>query len=100
MASGVSPDDAPLPGLVRNGSLQLPPKWTGQNTLSQVEIFNREVGLSGLIITKLDGTSRGGILVAVAEKFKLPVYFIGVGERIEDLDEFKSDDFAKGLLGI
>lgn len=73
---------------------------TGQNAISQVEIFNREIGLSGLIITKLDGTSRGGILVAIAEKFNLPVYFIGVGEKIDDLDEFKADEFAKGLLGI
>lgn len=73
---------------------------TGQNAISQVDIFNREIGLSGLIITKLDGTSRGGILVAIAEKFNLPVYFVGVGEKIEDLDEFKADEFAKGLLGL
>ena len=73
---------------------------TGQNALSQVEIFNKEIGLSGLIVTKLDGTSRGGILIAIADKYKIPVYFIGVGEKIEDMDAFDSDDFAKGLLGI
>ena len=73
---------------------------TGQNALSQVEIFNNEIGLSGLIITKLDGTSKGGILVAISEKNKLPIYFIGVGEKTEDIDAFKSDDFAKGLLGL
>lgn len=73
---------------------------TGQNAISQVETFDDKIGLTGLIITKLDGTSRGGILVAITEKFDLPVYFIGVGEKIEDLDEFKSDEFAKGLLGI
>lgn len=73
---------------------------TGQNALSQIEIFEREIGIDGLVITKLDGTSRGGILVAAAEKFKLPVYFVGVGEKEEDLDIFKADDFAKGLVGI
>jgi len=73
---------------------------TGQNALSQIEVFGREIGVDGLIITKLDGTSRGGILVAAAEKFKLPVYFVGIGEKEEDLDVFNAADFAKGLVGI
>ncbi|MGB7100496.1 MAG: signal recognition particle-docking protein FtsY, partial [Xanthobacteraceae bacterium] len=57
----------------------------GQNALSQVEIFRKAVGVTGLVMTKLDGTARGGILVAIADKFKLPVHFIGVGEGVEDL---------------
>ena len=73
---------------------------TGQNALSQVDTFAQSIDISGLIVTKLDGTSRGGMLVGIAEKHKLPIYFIGVGEQIDDLDVFKSSDFAKGLLGL
>ncbi len=73
---------------------------TGQNALSQVESFNKISDVSGLIITKLDGTSKGGILVAVSQQYNLPIYFIGIGEQIEDLDVFESASFAKGLLGI
>ena len=58
----------------------------GQNALNQVEIFGRTAGVTGLVMTKLDGTARGGILVAIADKFKLPVHFIGVGEGIDDLE--------------
>ena len=58
----------------------------GQNALAQVEIFGRVAGVTGLAMTKLDGTARGGILVAIADKFALPVHFIGVGESIDDLD--------------
>ena len=61
---------------------------TGQNALNQVEIFRNVAGVNGLIMTKLDGTARGGILVAIAAKHKLPVYFIGVGERVDDLEPF------------
>ncbi|GAA0006023.1 hypothetical protein BRDID11002_60270 [Bradyrhizobium diazoefficiens] len=60
----------------------------GQNALSQVEAFHRTAGVTGLVMTKLDGTARGGILVALAEKFKLPVHFIGVGEGVDDLAPF------------
>lgn len=73
---------------------------TGQNAASQVDLFSQAVKLSGLIVTKLDGTSRGGILVSIAEKYKLPIYYIGVGEGIDDLDIFNAADFAKGLLGL
>lgn len=73
---------------------------TGQNAMNQVEIFRNVAGVSGLIMTKLDGTARGGILVAISAKHKLPVYFIGVGEGIDDLEPFEADDFAKAIAGI
>jgi len=72
----------------------------GQNALSQVEAFHRTAGVTGLVMTKLDGTARGGILVALAEKHKLPVHFIGVGEGIEDLAAFTARDFANAIAGI
>jgi len=72
----------------------------GQNALSQVEAFHRMAGVTGLVMTKLDGTARGGILVALAEKFKLPVHFIGVGEGVEDLAPFTARDFAQAIAGI
>jgi fused signal recognition particle receptor len=72
----------------------------GQNALSQVEAFHRTAGVTGLVMTKLDGTARGGILVALAEQHKLPVHFVGVGEGIEDLAPFTAQDFAKAVAGI
>jgi fused signal recognition particle receptor len=72
----------------------------GQNALSQVEAFHRTAGVTGLVMTKLDGTARGGILVALAEKHKLPVHFIGVGESIDDLAPFTARDFAQAIAGI
>lgn len=72
---------------------------TGQNALAQVEVFKQCAEISGLVITKLDGTAKGGILVAIAAAFPTPIHFIGVGEGIEDLDEFSAADFAKSLLG-
>ncbi len=71
----------------------------GQNALSQVEAFHRTAGVTGLVMTKLDGTARGGILVALAEKFKLPVHFIGVGEGVDDLAPFTAGDFARAIAG-
>ncbi|RED28587.1 signal recognition particle-docking protein FtsY [Rhodopseudomonas thermotolerans] len=71
----------------------------GQNALSQVEAFTKTAGVTGLVMTKLDGTARGGILVAIAEKHKLPVHFIGVGEGVEDLAPFTARDFAKAIAG-
>lgn len=73
---------------------------TGQNALNQVEIFQKIAGVTGLIMTKLDGTARGGILVAIAEKYKLPIHAIGVGESIEDMQAFNPSDFAKAIAGI
>ena len=73
---------------------------TGQNALSQVEIFKKTAGVTGLIMTKLDGTARGGILVAIADKYKLPVHAIGVGEGAEDLQPFDARDFARAIAGL
>ncbi|MFG5121024.1 signal recognition particle-docking protein FtsY [Methylorubrum sp. POS3] len=72
----------------------------GQNALSQVELFSQAAPVSGLVMTKLDGTARGGILVALAAKFGLPVHFIGVGEGIEDLEPFAARDFARAITGL
>jgi fused signal recognition particle receptor len=72
----------------------------GQNALSQVDAFHRAAGVTGLVMTKLDGTARGGILVALSEKYKLPVHFIGVGEGIDDLAPFTAKDFAQAIAGI
>lgn len=72
---------------------------TGQNALNQVEIFRNIAGVNGLVMTKLDGTARGGILVAIAAKHKLPVYFIGVGEGIDDLEPFSANEFADAIAG-
>jgi fused signal recognition particle receptor len=72
---------------------------TGQNALKQVEIFGARAGVTGLVMTKLDGTARGGILVAIARKFGLPVHFIGVGEGVNDLEAFTASDFAKAIAG-
>jgi fused signal recognition particle receptor len=72
----------------------------GQNALSQAAEFTRIAGVTGLVMTKLDGTARGGILVALAAKHKLPVHFIGVGEGVEDLAPFAAKDFANAIAGI
>ncbi len=73
---------------------------TGQNALSQVEIFGRVAGVTGLVMTKLDGTARGGILVAIASKYSLPVHFIGVGEGIDDLEPFSAHEYAQAIAGL
>ena len=73
---------------------------TGQNAISQVQIFRELVDINGLIITKLDGTARGGIVVAIAEEFGLPVHAIGVGEGVEDLQPFEARDFSRSLLSL
>jgi len=72
---------------------------TGQNALNQVEVFTKIAGVTGLVMTKLDGTARGGILVAIARKYGLPVHMIGVGEGIDDLQDFSAEGFAKALTG-
>ena len=72
----------------------------GQNALRQVETFGRMAGVTGLAMTKLDGTARGGILVAIAETFSLPVHFIGVGEGVDDLEPFAAADFAAAIAGV
>ena len=72
----------------------------GQNALSQVELFQKTAGVTGLVMTKLDGTARGGILVAIAQKFGLPIHFISVGEGVDDLAPFSAKDFGKAVAGI
>ncbi len=71
---------------------------TGQNALAQVRAFDDAIGLTGLIVTKLDGTAKGGVLAAIAQEHPIPVYFIGVGEQLEDLQTFKAQEFAQALL--
>jgi fused signal recognition particle receptor len=70
----------------------------GQNALSQVAEFDAAVGVSGLIITKLDGSAKAGILFAIAQRFAIPVYYVGVGEAVEDLQPFHPDQFVDALL--
>ncbi|MBS0993503.1 signal recognition particle-docking protein FtsY [Gluconobacter cerinus] len=72
---------------------------TGQNAIEQVRVFRELVNVTGLIVTKLDGSARGGIVVALAEQFKLPVHMVGVGEQAEDLRPFSAQDYARGLVG-
>jgi fused signal recognition particle receptor len=72
---------------------------TGQNALMQVKAFDDALGLTGLVVTKLDGTAKGGVLAAIARTRPIPVYFIGVGEQIEDLQPFNADEFVTALLG-
>lgn len=72
---------------------------TGQNALAQVRAFDDALGLTGLIVTKLDGTAKGGVLCAIAREKPVPVYFVGVGEKLEDLETFDAREFAQALLG-
>ena len=71
---------------------------TGQNAISQTKLFNDAVGLTGLTLTKLDGTAKGGVIFALAEKYAIPVRFIGIGENIDDLRAFDSRDFVEALF--
>ena len=73
---------------------------TGQNALNQVKVFQEISDVSGLVMTKLDGTAKGGVLVALADKFGLPIHAIGVGEQIDDLDAFDPSEFAQALTGV
>jgi fused signal recognition particle receptor len=73
---------------------------TGQNTHTQVEVFADAVNITGLIVTKLDGSSKGGVLVSLAENFGLPIHAIGIGEQAEDLQPFRAIDFANSLVGL
>jgi fused signal recognition particle receptor len=71
----------------------------GQNALSQIETFKEVAGVTGLVMTKLDGTARGGVLVAAAEKFKLPIHAVGVGETLDDLRPFDAQEMAQVIAG-
>lgn len=88
--------DAALP----HAALLVLDATTGQNAHSQVSIFKEAVNLTGLIVTKLDGSSRGGVVVSLAQEFGLPIHAIGVGEQIEDLSPFAANDFARALMGV
>ncbi|MBL4617828.1 MAG: signal recognition particle-docking protein FtsY [Robiginitomaculum sp.] len=72
----------------------------GQNALSQTEAFTEQAGVTGLVMTKLDGTAKGGVLVAVSEKYQLPIHFIGIGENIDDLQNFNAEAFAGSMTGL
>jgi fused signal recognition particle receptor len=71
---------------------------TGQNAINQIKVFNEAVSLTGLIMTKLDGTAKGGIVAAIAKEQPIPLRFIGVGEKIDDLKIFSAEDYAEGML--
>ncbi|MDQ7076465.1 MAG: hypothetical protein Q9M45_01225 [Robiginitomaculum sp.] len=72
----------------------------GQNALSQAEAFLEAAGVTGLVMTKLDGTAKGGVLVAVSDRFHLPIHYIGIGEGIEDLQDFDAESFAGAIAGL
>ncbi|MDP4822993.1 MAG: signal recognition particle-docking protein FtsY, partial [Aestuariivirgaceae bacterium] len=72
----------------------------GQNAISQTDVFTKVAGVTGIIMTKLDGTARGGILVSLSERFGLPVHAIGVGESVDDLQPFDADAFARAIAGL
>ena len=85
------PDSAKEVLLVLDGT-------TGQNAISQVKAFKQEADLTGLVLTKLDGTAKGGVVIGIVEENKIPVKFIGVGEQIDDMEKFNSDDFVKVII--
>ena len=72
----------------------------GQNAHSQLESFNEAIGLTGMIITKLDGSAKGGVVVSLAQKFNIPIHAVGVGERLDDLQDFKAISFSRALAGL
>ena len=71
---------------------------TGQNAISQVKAFKQETDVTGLVLTKLDGTAKGGVVVGIVEENKIPVKFIGIGEQMEDMEIFNSEDFVKAII--
>ena len=73
---------------------------TGQNALNQIEVFKDVAGVTGLVMTKLDGSARGGVLVAAAKQFGLPIHAVGVGETLNDLRPFDADELARAIAGV
>ena len=71
---------------------------TGQNAVSQAKLFGQAVPVNGIVVTKLDGTAKGGVIFAIADQFNLPIRYIGVGEKIEDLREFNAEEFIEALF--
>ncbi|MBW1703351.1 MAG: signal recognition particle-docking protein FtsY, partial [Deltaproteobacteria bacterium] len=86
-----------LPGAPHEAWLVLD-ATTGQNAISQVEMFNKALGLSHIILTKLDGTAKGGIVVGILQQFKIPVKYIGIGEKLDDLRPFNAEDFVQAIF--
>ncbi len=80
--------------------LQVLDATTGQNALAQLAAFKEVAGVTGLVVTKLDGTAKAGVVVALAERFSLPIHALGVGEGIDDLQPFQAQDFADALVGL
>ena len=74
------------------------PTWTGQNAIEQVKAFKEIVDITGLVLTKLDGTAKGGVVIGIVNENKIPVKFIGVGEKIDDMEVFSSKDFVDAIL--
>ena len=72
---------------------------TGQNAISQVKSFKETTGITGLIVTKLDGTAKGGVVIGIVEENKIPIKFVGIGEKIDDMEEFSSEDFINAIIG-
>jgi fused signal recognition particle receptor len=71
---------------------------TGQNAIAQAKIFNQALGVTGIVLTKLDGTAKGGILIAISDELKIPLRYIGIGEKVDDLREFDARDFVEALF--
>lgn len=71
---------------------------TGQNAIAQVEIFNEAIDIDGIVLTKLDGTAKGGVVLAIKHDMDIPVYFVGVGEGIDDLMEFDAESYVEGII--
>ena len=99
----ISPDGR-LAAVVNAGwgenSVQLLDATTGQNGLNQIEVFKESAGVTGLVMTKLDGTARGGVLVAAAEKYGLPIHAIGIGEGMTDLRPFDANEVSRIIAGV
>jgi fused signal recognition particle receptor len=72
---------------------------SGQNAIVQAQEFTKEMFVTGIVLTKLDGTAKGGVILGIADQLRIPVRYIGVGERVEDLREFEADDFVDALFG-
>ena len=73
---------------------------TGQNSIKQCEEFNKQINIDGIVMNKMDGSSKGGILISIADNFKKPIFAIGVGEKIDDIKNFNAEEFLKNLLGL
>ena len=90
--------DREAPGCARETLLVLD-ATTGQNALNQAKLFKEAAGLDGIVLTKLDGTARGGVVIGIKEELNIPIKYIGVGEQIDDLRPFNSVEFVNGLFG-